>query len=488
MAFNASSNQPRPRRILVDDVDRSILYNGPWFTDHDSHNELGNFGPPLERTLHGVPPEASASFVFEYEGAGFDVWGTVRNNFDATWECIVDGENIGRSGFRVSEQSANRHKLCEWQSNSFGHHTLMVNATSGRDTFLFDFIRYVPSPSRPPPRATTLTEIPNEDPVISYDGHWMVIPGFAHLTRVAQSSATISFDGTSLEWYGYTPDEFPIAPSVAEFSVDGAPPITFILPGLERGRDPAQYNQLLFATGPLRQGPHTVVVTHHGSQAPLTLNYLIIKEEFVPPSFTTSSPATESAVPQENLSNPPSPGTIAGAVIGSICAVSLIVLAAFFYLRRRHKSELPMIQPLPGFVKPEASAPLDIDIVSSRLSDDMGPSSRPGSFPAIAAHARRRSTARRFNPEVRSTISSVNLNPPPVQHAPPSTTNTGDVDSIVEVPRPVASSSDVANSQLNPYESGYPYGAMQLADYQRLVEATKDQEARANARARDSYM
>ena len=53
-----------PRSIIVDNVDSSIQYTGPWFPDQGSENSVGNFGPPYQNTLHGTNANASFSFAF----------------------------------------------------------------------------------------------------------------------------------------------------------------------------------------------------------------------------------------------------------------------------------------------------------------------------------------------------------------------------------------------------------------------------------------
>ena len=56
-----------PRYIIVDDVDPSIQYTGPWYPDQGSRDSVGNFGPPYQNTLHGVNSNASLSYAFNGE-------------------------------------------------------------------------------------------------------------------------------------------------------------------------------------------------------------------------------------------------------------------------------------------------------------------------------------------------------------------------------------------------------------------------------------
>jgi hypothetical protein len=57
-----------PRRIIVDDVDPSIQYIGPWYPDHGgSRDSAGHYGPPYQDTLHGVNSNATLSYAFNGE-------------------------------------------------------------------------------------------------------------------------------------------------------------------------------------------------------------------------------------------------------------------------------------------------------------------------------------------------------------------------------------------------------------------------------------
>jgi hypothetical protein len=55
-----------PRSIIIDNVDPSIQYIGPWSLDQGS-DSVGNFGPPYQSTLHSVQANASFSFAFNGE-------------------------------------------------------------------------------------------------------------------------------------------------------------------------------------------------------------------------------------------------------------------------------------------------------------------------------------------------------------------------------------------------------------------------------------
>ena len=53
------------RLVVVDDTDSSIQYTGNWFADTSgSQDNVGNYGPAYQSTLHGTKDDASLSFSF----------------------------------------------------------------------------------------------------------------------------------------------------------------------------------------------------------------------------------------------------------------------------------------------------------------------------------------------------------------------------------------------------------------------------------------
>ncbi|RXW17993.1 hypothetical protein EST38_g7851 [Candolleomyces aberdarensis] len=295
--------------------------------------------------------------------------------------------------------------------------------------------------------------------------------------------------------------------SVGSYSIDGQPALTFILSGPPTGRrnGPSQYNQLFFETRELSPGTHDIAVTYQGSRTPLTLQYLVIRNETSITSVHTSiipEPTANTNVSSESASSSPPVASIVGAVLGTLITLVILILAFILGRRWYRRRKLPTIAPLPGFVKPnQPSAPLDIDAVPSRYSVELEERHAAHQSPRFhpLGHLRPPRISRQFNPQVRLTMSSIDLNPPPVQHAPPSTSN-AETDSIYTAPRSSVvdlnpppphgqSGSSARGSQLDPYSAGYPYANMGLSEYEKLVAATKAEEARLNSRRRDpSYM
>ena len=53
-----------PRRIVVDDTDPAIHYEGPWVAKSESNQTLNEFGPAFGGTLRLAENNSSLSFSF----------------------------------------------------------------------------------------------------------------------------------------------------------------------------------------------------------------------------------------------------------------------------------------------------------------------------------------------------------------------------------------------------------------------------------------
>ena len=52
------------RLVVIDDTNPSIQYSGPWFGVTNTQIDTGIFGPPFNKTLHGVNVTANLSLNF----------------------------------------------------------------------------------------------------------------------------------------------------------------------------------------------------------------------------------------------------------------------------------------------------------------------------------------------------------------------------------------------------------------------------------------
>jgi hypothetical protein len=126
-------------------------------------------------------------------------------------------------------------------------------------------------------------------------------------------------------------------------------------------------NQMLFNTGQLSPGQHELVVTYLGSNAtsPMILNYFVQQDgPLALASPTSSNTPTSTSVPSGTNSSPSTihmkpTGAIIGGVIGGLFLISLlqVLLALFFFLRRRKALSKPHTVPSPDVVNPFTVSP-----------------------------------------------------------------------------------------------------------------------------------
>ncbi|KAG2019824.1 hypothetical protein CC2G_005226 [Coprinopsis cinerea AmutBmut pab1-1] len=356
------------RWVVLDDLDAEITYEGPWFTVYDSFSTSGENGPTYMSSSHGTNGTARATFNFD--GSTMILYGgsDVRNSsglLDPTWDCLVDGVSIGRSGPSPFGHQ-NNWELCLFDGPQ-GKHRLEVQIVSQGRTFWLDRIIYVPSPRSKVQSPVVMLQ--NGDPSIKLEGNWTSALITAALTHEEGSMAEVEFVGTRLTWVGYIPGEFPGNPASGTYAIDGNEPTTFALRGLLPQGDPPEilplYHQTFIQTPELPLGPHKVTVVYHGdaSVTPLTLSHIYIQDGNVtvpapgetsifdapapsesspgaPSSPSSSSPEPSSPPTTDRASNTPNGMSVGAIVGGAVGALFLLILSAFMvvYLQRRYSN------------------------------------------------------------------------------------------------------------------------------------------------------
>jgi hypothetical protein len=104
-----------------------------------------------------------------------------------SWQCVVDGVSVPSATVSVPE---NRLLLCEKTGLSDGPHVITVNVTvSNQQTFWFDYVQYLPSPSMS--LAQVSLSIDADDSQLQYGTGWSPIsPG----NVTGQTGSTFSFE------------------------------------------------------------------------------------------------------------------------------------------------------------------------------------------------------------------------------------------------------------------------------------------------------
>ncbi|KAJ3525886.1 hypothetical protein NMY22_g10389 [Coprinellus aureogranulatus] len=353
------ASPPNPtRRVRVDDTDAGITYNGPWVLDTSgSLDSTGYLGPTFQSSLHGVTG-TTATFSFVYEGSAVSVLGTVNMSnsstgvTDPSWRCFLDGREGVIPGMTTAP--FNNWGLCDFNTSqvSAGTHNLSVQVTSSSRTFWLDYIDYLPSPSATTTAQHPFVSVPVGDPAITYDNTWRSFYEGCNITSTSGGTVTMDFTGTGLDWYGMIPTEVDHGTSTGTYSLDGEPPTTFTLRGIQGDSDPSQYFQRFFSTPDRTYGNHSIAVTYLGRQTPLTITNLVIRDSTAnsprpgtggTDSAPTPTPGPDLSPAGSGSSSKISAGAIAGAVIGGVALIIALIVVGLMLARRRRRLQRPQV-------------------------------------------------------------------------------------------------------------------------------------------------
>ncbi|TFK57848.1 hypothetical protein BDN72DRAFT_907416, partial [Pluteus cervinus] len=309
------------RRILVDDSDpdSNITYSAGWQETDDSEVKIVIYGPAYRKTLHRTVGGGSFSLSFSFSGTGVEALGTsigtpTGSDQDPKWTCAIDQSPLGSDAPTGNQDLTNSWSLCSASNLADGKHLFVINVASLSQPFRFDYIVYVPSPSVSLAGKTIMVD--STDSGVVYSNGWSDLKGIANMTQTAGATASFDFFGTALTWFGHIPSEYSTTPTTATYTIDGGPPTTFILFGLNGTNPQSEFNQAFFTTPDLTLGNHHLEVTHQGNNAttPLSLDFLRVfngtSSSNTPPpqiSSSSSSPSSSSQSSSPSLSSS-SPG------------------------------------------------------------------------------------------------------------------------------------------------------------------------------------
>ncbi|KAJ7600496.1 hypothetical protein C8J56DRAFT_10080 [Mycena floridula] len=191
--------------------------------------------------------------------------------------------------------------------------------------------------------------IDDTHPTIQYSiGDWVnggVLGEFrstAHASMQGNARATITFEGTAISVYGTIEAKgigSNVQGPVSTYTIDGGTPTTFRgVPGAS-----AAYQQAFFASGPLPEGNHTLVVENSVTGPVLVIDYLeytpVSTSSVAPTASTGLSDAPSSSVNCKISSGTQVPlGATIGAVIGSVVFTLLACIAGIYIFRRRKET------------------------------------------------------------------------------------------------------------------------------------------------------
>ncbi|KAJ6585658.1 hypothetical protein B0H19DRAFT_1016738 [Mycena capillaripes] len=329
---------------IVDERDPLIHYVGQWNDDGASLEFNGT-------TKWSAQQGSTASFTFV--GTSVIVYGTVgaRTAPHASMNFLLDNSITG-SYTPPNDMDSDIHHEPLWTSPSIanGSHTLVITQTATQSQpageIYLDYLMY----------NTTSTSvgayfIDDRDARIKYTGGWRLFgsdPDFQHTSQGSSStgdSFSLEFEGKSISFYGGINNGSAGEVLNASIVIDGGPPVFFV-PPIQTAATTT--NNLIFNSGDLSDGNHTLVVTAENDHTVWTDYFLVTP---------TTSPAPERSS-GASTSSSPAGGTkhtmiYIGAAIGGVVLLALIVAATFFFLRRRKRrrdfqpAHLPLSHVLP---------------------------------------------------------------------------------------------------------------------------------------------
>ncbi|TFK23469.1 hypothetical protein FA15DRAFT_757239 [Coprinopsis marcescibilis] len=348
-----TSNRTATRWTVVDDADPAITFEGSWTeVSNDRFADVGVYGPAYLQGQHGTSSTGTVSFTFN--GARVRLYGTndVLNSsgvIDPSWTCDVDGiEYPPREAWRLP---INNWAMCSVTLNTSGEHTFTLTATSEGTTFWVDYIEYIPNAALSATISPTVL-IDDTDAAVRYlSGGWTAYEDETMMTLQPESTLSVTFVGTRIEWVGWYPSALPRGPSTGTYSIDGGSPVPFNIKGLASGSE-TLYGQVFFEVGGLSSGFHELFVKHNGPGAPLVLDYFRVEDgEILQPTLggtqevgleegreiTIAGSTTGAGAGEKSNSSGTSVGAIVGGVLGGLAALGIIALLVWFFVFRKSR-------------------------------------------------------------------------------------------------------------------------------------------------------
>ncbi|KAK7000361.1 hypothetical protein R3P38DRAFT_2561495 [Favolaschia claudopus] len=333
---------------IIDDRDALIRYDGNW-------SETGGADEFNSTMTWSAVQGASASFIFV--GTSVTVFGTVAasDSPQASMTFLVDGI-IGGTFTPPSNTTSTIHHEALWVSPALndGSHTLVITQTAAQtqgEIFL-DYIMYDTTSS-----SVRSYFIDDRDPRIIYTPAWRKFGSDVDFQHTSQGSTSagdsfrLEFEGEdilavfaigkSISFYGGINNGSAGQVLNASMAIDGGTS-TYFVPGPQPEAD--TNNNLIFYSGELSEGNHTLVVTSENDFT-VWVDYFVVTPN---PTATgeSSIPATTSnAITAHSPSKPRAlVGILVGLTIGAIILIGLSMTVALVIQRRRKFSRRSKFQ------------------------------------------------------------------------------------------------------------------------------------------------
>ncbi len=247
--------QVAPAFTRYDQVNGNIVKTGSWYDFSSTASYLGSYG----RSATG-----GASATIYFNGTRLD-WITMRGTTSGIVDFWVDGERV-TTGLNLYTSPA-VYQQNVWSTGTLpaGDHWVRLVRSSSTVTGRFltlDAVEIYGTLNAPPP-APTRYDHKNTD--IKKTGVWANYTSTAsYLGSYGRSStdgasATIYFTGSRLDWIGMKGT----TTGIADIYLDGE----IVVEGLSLYASPATYQTLIWSTGTLASGVHTIRIVRSDTSA-----------------------------------------------------------------------------------------------------------------------------------------------------------------------------------------------------------------------------
>lgn len=244
---------------IVTETDPSITYTGTWYQNYESPNYGG------ESYLTNAK-EATA--VLTFTGTGV-TWVGVEDPYSGIAEVYLDGTPSMVDCY--SGPTLYQQPLFTAQGLAPGVHTLSIQVLHQRDGetqgswIWINYFKIYNGTGVTGGVSASAGRTAPDSPAVSYNGNWYQNANAAHSTGTAMlamdtnSSATITFTGSEIQWIAYR-DQWS---GIANVSIDGNPVAT-----VDTYVVTQQNQSVAFDSGALATGTHTLTIqvtgTHDG--------------------------------------------------------------------------------------------------------------------------------------------------------------------------------------------------------------------------------
>ncbi|KAF7341651.1 hypothetical protein MSAN_02063100 [Mycena sanguinolenta] len=290
---------------IVDESDSLVTYVGTWVTG----------GVPVEfKETTKVSPVQGSTASFTFEGTSIGVYATVAavNPPDATVVFVVDN-SISGTYTPPGNMTSDIHHQELWTSPTLadGTHTLVITQTQAQQAGVIFFDYFLLNTSS---TAVKAYFVDDTDERIQYSAGWNQFASEAdfghslHGSSAAGDSFSFQFEGKSISMWGAITNGSSDHAMNASMTIDGSPAVFFV-PPIQTGA--VTSNNLMFDSGELSNGTHTLVVTAENNYT-VWLDYFLV----APATATTSSPAFSASGSTSHSHSSLNIAPIVGAAVG----------------------------------------------------------------------------------------------------------------------------------------------------------------------------